>query len=296
MEINNAERLLYGTIYEPFIGSLEKIILKNHICDDIFKIGNDRLGHFLLKIRKSDNLNFIDSIENLKSIKDPENIINKNIGIINKEKFIITISDWIDGKQPIDNDRGKLPLFFSKLAILNKNNIIGGPYTSMYLDSGYFNSIEELVNREVNYHKKYLLNNKEIKTILEVMEILKNGIPCIINEDMNCGNLFITGSGELKIVDTEWIIRGINLYQFQHFDYFGFDGKKWYKIIDEAEECYRAYFETLGISNNEANDQIRAIELLNVLRENTYWKYTGKENDKEIERRIKIVIEKEKYI
>ncbi len=131
---------------------------------------------------------------------------------------------------------------------------------------------------------------------MEVMENLKNGIPCIINEDMNCGNMFITNNGEYKIIDTEWIINGINLYQFQHFDYFGFEEKTWYKITDEAKECYEAYFKTLGVSNEEANEQIRAIELLNTLRENTYIKYSGKENDAEIKRRIQIILTKNRFV
>jgi len=296
MEIKDVENILLGTQYEPFIGSLQKITIKNHIYDNHFKMGNGKLGYLVIKIRENNEQNVIDSINLLKIIKDKNNTINQNIEIIENNNNIIIISEWLEGKQPIDNNRESLHVFFSKLAMFNKDNIINGPYTSMYLDYKYFEKVNELINWEINYHKKYFIENMDKKLVLYILENLKKGISCIINEDMNCGNLYITNDGNYKIIDTEWIIRGSNLYQFQHFDYFGFDGKKWYKIIDEAEECYRAYFETLGISNNEANDQIRAIELLNVLRENTYWKYTGKENDKEIERRIKIVIEKEKYI
>ena len=113
---------------------------------------------------------------------------------------------------------------------------------------------------------------------------------------MNCGNMVLAKDGKYKIIDTEWIIKGTNLYQFQHIDYFGFNEKKWYNITDEADKCYEAYFNTLGVKLDESNEQIRAIELLNVLRENTYWKSTGKENDNEIKRRIKVVLEKEKFI
>ena len=130
----------------------------------------------------------------------------------------------------------------------------------------------------------------------EVLEVLKHGFTCIINEDMNCGNLFITDDEEYKIIDTEWIIKGINLYQFQHINYFGFDEKKWYNITDEAKDCYEAYFCALGLSNAEANEQIRAMELLSVLRTNTFLKDSKKDNDEEIGRRIKIVMNKEKFI
>ena len=40
--------------------------------------------------------------------------------------------------------------------------------------------------------------------------------------------------------------------------------KEWHKITDEEEECYRAYYKALGIGNKAVNDQIRAIELLNI--------------------------------
>lgn len=296
MEIYEIEKLLAGTKYEPFVGTLQKISLKNYVYDDLYKIGNNVFGFFAIKIRNSNQQNIIDSINSLKIIKDADDYINKNIEIIEKQSCIIIISKWLKGLQPIDANKASLPLFFSKLAVLNKNNIINGPYTSMYLDFKYFDNANELIDWEINYHKKYISEKLDIKVIMETMENLKHGISCIINEDMNCGNMFITDDGEYKIIDTDWIIRGINLYQFQHFDYFGFNEKKWYMITDEAKECYRAYFETLEISNEEANEQIRAIELLNTLRENTYLKYSGKGNDEEIEKRIKKVLENNKYI
>ena len=166
----------------------------------------------------------------------------------------------------------------------------------MFLDFNYFDSINALINYEINCHKKHFFENMEIKKIVEILEILKHGIGCIINEDMNCGNLFITDEGKNKIIDTEWIIRGINLYQFQHFNYFAFEERNWHNITDEAKGCYEAYFGTLGINNSEANEQIRAIELLNVLRTNTYLKYFKKDNDKEIEKRIKTVMEHKTFI
>jgi hypothetical protein len=296
MEIYEVEKILSGNQYEPFIGSLQKMTFKDNVYNDLFRIGNEYLGHFVLKIRKKDTKNFTDSINCIKIANDVENIINKNIGIIEKENYILTISEWLEGEQPTDSNRDKLPLFFSKLAIFNKNNIIEGPYTSMYLDYNYFDNADELINWEINYHKKYFFENMDIKGIMEILDNLKHGITCLINEDMNCGNLFITNDGKYKIIDTEWIIRGINLYQFQHINYFGFDEKNWYNITDEAKECYEAYFGTLGINNAEANEQIRAIELLNILRENTYLKYRKKNNDKGIEKKIKIIMEKEKYI
>jgi hypothetical protein len=166
----------------------------------------------------------------------------------------------------------------------------------MYADGNYFETTDELINWETEYHKKYLQGIIETKEIIKILQNLKNGLPCIIMEDMNTGNLFVTEDGKYKFIDTEWIIKGINLYQFEKIDYFGFEERKWYNINDESKECYTAYFDTLGINNDEANEQIRAFELLQVLRQNTYLKYFKNDNDREMERRIKIVLNKDKYI
>jgi len=296
VDVSEIEKLLIGTQYEIFIGTFQRITLKNYMYENLFKIGNDNLGFFALKLRKNTEKNILNSINSLALINDKENFIHEYSGIVEKEGFIILISKWLDGIQPIDDKKDTLPNFFSKLAVFNKSNIIEGPFTSMYLDGKRFESINDLVEWEVNYQLKYYPKNLETKIIIDILKNLKKGFPCIINEDMNCGNFFITNDGAYKIIDTEWIIGGINLYQFQHFDYFGFNGKKWYTITEEAENCYKEYFDVLELSKNEANEQIRAIELLNVLRENTYWKCSGKEDDKEIERRIETVLEKEKYI
>ncbi|MDR1803202.1 MAG: hypothetical protein LBQ94_06295 [Treponema sp.] len=296
MEICEVEEILKGTQYEPFIGTFQKVVLKDFVYPSVFKIGNEDLGYFSLKIREKKETNFKDSIECIKIAKDVENFVNINTGVIENDNYVIAISEWLNGKQPIDNDRDKMPVFFSKLATFNKNNIISGPYTSMYTDYNYFDTTNELVDWEINYHKNYFIENMDIKRVMNILVNLKNGFPCIINEDMNCGNLLITDDEEYKIIDTEWIIRGIDLYQFQHINYFGFDDKTWYNITDEAQKCYEAYFGTLGISSTEANEQIRAMELLNVLRVNTFLRYNKKDNDKEIERRLEIVMEKEKYI
>ena len=295
MEICTVENLLIGTNFEQFIGFVKKVTFNNYVYDNLFIMGNTELGHFSVKIRNIKQQNVVDSINNLNNINDIEEYLNKNIEIVEKEKYIITVSKWLDGMIPIKN-KSIVPEFFSKLAILNKNNICDGPYTSMYLDNKYFENIPELLDCEINYHKNYAVEIFDFKIIYEVLDKLKNGISCIINEDMNCGNMILTKDGKYKIIDTEWIIKGTNLYQFQHIDYFGFSGKKWYNITDEAKNCYEAYFNTLGIKYDEANEQIRAIELLNILRENTYWKNTGKENDIKIKQRIKIILEKEKFI
>jgi hypothetical protein len=296
MDIKELEILLKNTKYERFIGHINSVELKGYKYNDLFKIGNENTGYFALKIRNVNKKYVSESIENISKINDHEEFINKNRAIIEKNGFIIMVSDWLKGLQPIDHNRETLPIFFSKLAYMNKQNIIKGPYTSMYADGNYFETIEDLINWEIDYHKKYLQDVMDIENIAGILEPLKNGLPCIILEDMNTGNLFITDDGKYKFIDTEWIIKGLNLYQFEKIDYFGFEEREWYNINTEAKECYSAYFETLGIKKEKANEQIRAFELLQVLRKNTYLKYFGKGNDEEIRNRIKTVKEKMKYI
>jgi hypothetical protein len=296
MEIKDIENLLKNTRYEQFIGYFQPIELKNYVYKNLFKIGNENLGYYCLKIRENTEKQIYETINCLSVLNDNEEFVNKIIDVIEKNNHIIMISDWLNGVQPIDNDRNLLPTFFEKLAYLNKQNIVNGPYTSMYADGNYFETTAELADWEINYHKQYLQTFMETDKISKYLNNLKMGLSCIILEDVNTGNLLLTNNGKYKYIDTEWIMRGLNLYQFEKIDYFCFEKKEWYNITDEAEECYRAYFNTLGIKDDEANEQIRAYELLSVLRKNTYFKYQKKDDDEEIGRRVKLIVGKDRFI
>jgi len=296
MNKSELELLLKNTKYEPFADFINSVEIKSHIYNDLYKIGNDNLGFFVLKIRKNHDKSILDSINNISILKDNENFIHNFKDLIKKDGYILMVSEWLNGIQPIDKNREYLPKYFSMLANLNKQNIVKNSFTSMYVDGNYFDNINNLIDWEINYHKNYLQDIIETKEIIEILEIMKNGMSCIILEDMNTGNLIKTNDGKYKFLDTEWIINGLNLYQFEKIDYFGFEERQWYNINEEAKDCYIAYFETLGLKFNEANEQIRAFELLKVLRDNTYLKYLEKDNDVEIIKRIKIIMEKEKYI
>jgi hypothetical protein len=294
MDVFELEILLEDTKYKCFIDNIHRIELKGFVYNDIYKIGNNELGYYALKIRSITQKHLFDSIDCLKIINDSDDMVNKNTDIIEKEPYIIMVSNWIDGTQPIDTNRKQLPEFFSRIAFFFFFYIVKRPYTSMYADGNYFDSIKDVVDWEINYHKDFLCEMLTKETI-EVLNNLKHGLNCIIMEEINTGNLLITHDGRYKIIDTEWMHRGLNLHQFDHFNYFGFDDKTWYNITEEAEDCYRAYFDSLKIKNEEANEQIRAIELLSVLRQNTFLEVGGKENDG-LKEKIKIVMEKEKYI
>jgi serine/threonine protein kinase len=296
MEIKDIEKLLENTRYEQFIGCFQSIELKNYVYKNLFKIGNDKLGYFSLKIRENTEKQIFDTINCLSVLNDREDFVNKIIDVIEKDNHIIMVSEWLNGVQPIDNNRNLLPSFFEKLAYLNKHNIVNGPFTSMYADGNYFETTDELIDWEINYNKQYLQTFIGMDEIIGYLKILKLRLSCIILEDINTGNLLLTNNGKYKYIDTEWIMRGLNLYQFEKIDYFRFDENEWYNITDEAEKCYKAYFNMLGIKDDEANEQIRAYELLSVLRKNTYLKYLKKDDEKEIENRIKIIIGKNKFI
>jgi len=238
MEITSIEDLLKNTRYERFIGHFQPIELKNYVYKNLFRIGNDRLGYYSLKIRETTEKQIFDTIHCLSVLNDDEGFVNKIVDIIKKDAHIIMISEWLNGIQPIDKNRDLLPRFFEKLAYLNKQNIVNGPYTSMYADGNYFGTIDELIDYEINYHKQYLQASIKTGEIIGCLKNLKLGLSCVILEDVNTGNLMLTNDGKYKYLDTEWIMRGLNLYQFEKIDYFCFEEKEWYNITDEAEECY----------------------------------------------------------
>jgi alcohol dehydrogenase YqhD (iron-dependent ADH family) len=92
------------------------------------------------------------------------------------------------------------------------------------------------------------------------------------------------------------MIKGLNLYQFEKLNYFTFDENKWYNITEEAKECYTAYFEALGIKKELANEQIRAFELLQVLRTNSYKRSFFLDNEVILRGQIDKIMNQEKFI
>ena len=109
MEIFEVEKLLIGTQYEPFIGTFQRISLKEYLYDNLFKIGNDDLGYFVLKLRQEDERNVISSLNLLGLINDSDKFMNDYSGIIEREGFILIISEWLKGIQPIDCNRDVAP-------------------------------------------------------------------------------------------------------------------------------------------------------------------------------------------
>ena len=134
MEINELEALLKNTKYESFIGQTIPVELKGFKYNDLFKIGSNETGYYALKIRRADNRHVLDSIENMSTMNDKGDFLNRTVDVIEKNGRIILVSDWLDGTQPIDIAREHLPAFFSALANFNKENTANGSFTSMYAD------------------------------------------------------------------------------------------------------------------------------------------------------------------
>ncbi|MDR0476303.1 MAG: hypothetical protein LBH43_21880 [Treponema sp.] len=72
-----------------------------------------------MKIRENTEKQIFDTINCLSVLNDQEKFINKIIEVIEKNNHIIMGSEWLNGIQPIDNNRNLLPSFFAKLAFGN---------------------------------------------------------------------------------------------------------------------------------------------------------------------------------
>jgi len=296
LDIEKVKSLLKNTEYESLHDYISVVEANGNIYKNLFKIGTEKTGFFALKINESGKRFICDSIENIKIMKDEDNLINEYIYTKEKDNYIITVSKWLKGRQPTIKNRDDLPKFFSLLGRFNKQNVVQGPFTSMYVEYKYFETVGELIDWEIKYHLEHIHNFMDTRQIENILLNLKNGIPCIISEDMNTGNLLLTDTGYYKIIDTEWLIKGLNLYQFEKINYFGFDEKEWSNITEEAKECYIAYFDSIGIKKNEANEQIKSFELLQVLRTNTCNRRYLLGNNEELKRKIDIVIKHDEFI
>ncbi|MBN1499107.1 MAG: hypothetical protein JW982_03050 [Spirochaetes bacterium] len=270
---NYISDFLRSTEFSSIADTIAEIEGDGQILHNIYKMGNDSTGYFSIKKRNLHQKYIADSIDNLNIMNDESGIFIKYKKVYKTEDCFILVSDWIDGKNLHPDFRNKLPLLFAELAKFNHKNIISGPFTSMYADGAYSDSADELVDRELNYHLTFWVDDKFRKVISEKVQFLKTGLPCLINEDLNLGNMKIMQDNRIVFIDTEWLQRNINLYQFDHVDYFCFDKPEWYSISGEAGDSYTSYFKELPVSVNDANRQIQAFEILKVLRQNTYWRF-----------------------
>ena len=92
----------------------------------------------------------------------------------------------------MDAGREALPLFFGLLGRFNLENRCDGPYTTMYADGRQFGDIGELVDWETGQLLSAIDDGFPAREAREVLGGLKLGMGCLVNEDVNTGNMFIT--------------------------------------------------------------------------------------------------------
>jgi len=82
MEIKDIENLLKNIRYEQFIGCFQPIELKKYVYKNLYKIGNENLGYYCLKIRENTEKQIFDTINCLSVLNDNEEFVNKIIDVI----------------------------------------------------------------------------------------------------------------------------------------------------------------------------------------------------------------------
>jgi len=297
MELPGLADLLARTPYGHLAGTARHVSLKGFGYPDLFRIGREGEGGFAVKLRPAGQANIEDSLACLAARRDPDGLIQDYAGTFVVGEWRILVSPWLEGGQPIDSGREALPRFFGLLARFNRENLCGGPYTTMYADGRRFDVIGELVDWETDELLAAAGEDFPAREAREVLGGLKRGMGCLVNEDVNTGNMFLTESGRPLFIDTEWFHRGLDLHQFEHLNLLGFNERHWYNITDEARDCYAAYFEALGTRPGEANEEIRAWEMLAVLRQAAYWRWKKAETMyPEAERRARVVLDRPAFI
>lgn len=262
----NIKELLKLSKIHDSIDSINNVELMGFTYPDLYKVGSTHTGFYSVKIRDKRRYNIPDSLRCLESLVDTHNTVVTYSEVIETEDVYLLITPWIDGIQPIESNRDRIKDFFIHLAYLNRDNPSSGPYTSMYLDGRKFDTVEEMVDFEVNGLLKQYKGDIPRSLMLESLEPLKNTLHCIIHEDLNTGNMIIDSSDKIRFIDTEFYTHGLNIYQFDHVNITGSAEKKWYNFTDEVVEYLTAYYNVLEVTPKEANRQLKAYSILKELR------------------------------
>ncbi len=270
--------ILRNTPNLPHIHELSEIRHDGHPCKGIYR-GHSQDSSFSIKIRKHYDPLTQSSISALEEVEFNPELYSPYLHIIEAESNLILIKEWELGKTIDRSVEQFLPEYFAKLARFNIRNVSDGNYISMYADGRFASSISDLISHEIKYHLGFWKDEISKRNILELIEPLYSGFGCIISEDNNLANLIFTENRQIRLIDLDWIQRGPNLYQFDRFSFFTKERKNRHSIYGAlAKECYAAYFSEMSGSISQANDQIRAIEVLSVLRKNTYNRFFEKQD------------------
>jgi hypothetical protein len=264
-------QILHETRNIPVILELFEIQLNGKLCKGIYQARSED-SWYSIKIRPKDDALTQSAISVIQNIEyNFELFFSPYLHILESDSHLILIKEWEYGESIDETATTYLPDFFAKLARFNLKNASDGKFISMYADGRYASTIDDLISHEIEYHFRFWKDESSKNRIVDILQALYTGFGCIISEDNNLANLIVTENSNVKLIDLDWIQSGSNLYQFDHFSYFTNINPKRYAIHGAlAKECYDAYFSELPGSRLQANDQIRAIEVLSTLRKNTY--------------------------
>jgi aminoglycoside phosphotransferase (APT) family kinase protein len=288
---------LASSRFSSVLRSVERIQEHGLVYPDLFRIGNDPAASFIVKVRTAGAQYLTDALECFKWIRDEADLLEQYLDVVEADGYWFFVTRWIDGIQPTESHRSRIKDFFPLLAKLHLANRCTGPVTSMYADGAHFGSCEEMIDAEVSYHLGFFDLDDLREACVRAIDRCKDGLSCAVHEDVHPGNMMVACNGPLKLIDCEWVHRGLNLHQFLHMDYFAWQPPQRFRIQAEARECYRAYFDALGIGASEANEQIRGSEMLAVLRQNTYWRfYKQEEHYSKTQPHARQVLEQDTFI
>lgn len=246
--------------------------LVNEENGSLYKLEFNTTQNLFLKIIPNSIKAYEISLPILKSIVDTDNIIQKYSDIIHLDDYILLFTKEFTE----DNSGKKIPLLYEKLASFHLSNRTDSlPVSSNYLDYNEFGTISEMVDFEFKNHIKNITVKDKISELKDMIEPLKNGFATIIHGNIHPGNVLSNNTPIL--IDTETIHISNNLYDFEFLDLFDLNNcSPWY-IKHDAKSCYRRYFEVLNIVGVERYEIVKAIETLNLLRENSYKVFCGEE-------------------
>ncbi|QQO10049.2 hypothetical protein [Breznakiella homolactica] len=228
----------------------------------VAKVSNNSFNHFVYSSELYQNT----------AINDPDSLLSKKIGFRYDGKNYFVLEKYVEGDTDPETIRAIMPGIFYKIGVFHRENKAEGRVWSMYSDGRKFDSIEDMVRYEFSYHESYWEDTKTLDPCLSAVMNLTKGFRTVLHGDLHLGNVILRDSGPV-LIDTEWSALSLNMFEFEHVDFFGISRDYSEKVTDNALDCYRAYFYALGINEKISNELIRGYNVLKVMRKNTYDRY-----------------------
>lgn len=249
--------------------------------DFLYKLTSREGESKLLKIRLKESFNIRHSLSAICQMNDSTGLFENFEAVITEGEYLFFMREWYQESATLDEKKKLMPSLFERLAVFHRANPGRPPFFSKYSDGKIFDSIADLVAWEVDYHMTFFDATALTEGIYHDVLYLKNSAPVIIHEDVHPANMISLPDGSTKLIDTEWMHSGVNLYEFEYIKLFdSYESDPW-DIDRYGLECYRHYFKAFGLDKEKAENFFRAFELLKILRLNTYWIYTERKGRSE---------------